>query len=114
MPKKGSPMSPAVVQNAVLPEKHKTEITAVGADILVNPAKCSLLFVLLVERKPPYPSNLPVINLCIAVIATNLAHVTIGKLLIAETFPGLNAWEGFFFRFTMKSTHLLELLEKSE
>jgi len=89
-------MSPDVVRNAVLPEKHKTEITVVGADILVSPAKCSLLFVLLVERIPPYPSNLLVINLCIAVIVTNLALAAIGKLLIAETFPGLNAREGFF------------------
>jgi hypothetical protein len=97
MLKKDSLMSPDVVQNAVLPEKHKTEIAAVEADILVNPAKCSLLFVLLVERKPLYPSNLLVINLCIAVIVTNLAHATIGKPLIAETFPGLYAWEGFFY-----------------
>jgi hypothetical protein len=95
MPKKGSLTSPDAVRNAVLPEKHKTGITA-GADILVSHPKCSLLFVLLVERTPPYPSNLLVINLCIAVIATNLAHAAIGKLLIAETFPGLNAGEGFF------------------
>jgi hypothetical protein len=79
MPKKGLLMNPAVAQNAVLPEKNKPEITAVVADILVNHAKCSLLFVLLVERKPPYLSNLLVINQCIAEIATSLAHAAIGK-----------------------------------
>ncbi|KUO78855.1 MAG: hypothetical protein APF81_18260 [Desulfosporosinus sp. BRH_c37] len=90
-------MSLDVAQNAVLPEKNKTEIAVVVVDILVNHAKCSLPFVLLVERKPPYPSNLPVINLCIVVIAINLAHVIIGKIIIVKTFPCLNAWEGFSF-----------------
>jgi len=80
MPKKGLLMSPVVAQNAELLEKNKLEITAAVAGILVNHVKCSLLFVQLVVKKPPYLSNRLVINQCIAVIATNLAHAVIGKL----------------------------------
>ena len=91
-------MSLDVAQNAAQPEKNKPEIAAVVADILVNHVKCSLLFALLVESKPLYLSNLLVINQYIAVIATNHAHVAIGKLLlIVKTFRGLNALEGFFY-----------------
>jgi uncharacterized membrane protein YecN with MAPEG domain len=101
MPKKGLRMSPVVAQNAELPEKSKPEITVAAAVvILVNHVKCSPLFVLLVAKRPPYRSNLLVINQCIAVIATNRVHAAIGKLLIEKpSLAFIKAKEGFFFTF---------------
>jgi hypothetical protein len=96
MLKKGLPTSPAVARNVELPEKNKTEIVAVVAGILVNHVKCSLPFVLLVERKRQSHSNLPVTNQCIAVTVINLAHATIGKSFQNETFLGSDSWKGFF------------------
>jgi hypothetical protein len=97
MLKKGLPTSPAAARNVELPEKNKIEIVAVVAGILVSHVKCSRLFVLLVERKLQYLSNLPVTNQCIAATAINLAHATIGKSFQNETFLSSDSWKGFFF-----------------
>jgi len=95
-------MSLDVAQNAELPEKNKPEITAVVvADILVNHAKCSLLYVPLVARKPQYLSNLLVINPCIAVIAISLARVATGKPLICRSLPSLICLGRFFAMYSM-------------
>ncbi|SPF37447.1 conserved hypothetical protein [Candidatus Desulfosporosinus infrequens] len=97
MRKKGLLMSLDVAQNVELPEKNKLEIAVAAAVILVNHVKCSLLFVLLVEKRPLYLSNLLVTNQCIAVTATNPVHVVIGNILDSKTFPGFYAWKGFLF-----------------
>ncbi|KJS78424.1 MAG: hypothetical protein JL57_31870 [Desulfosporosinus sp. BICA1-9] len=96
MLKKDLLMSLVVALNAVRQEKHKPEIT-VAEDILVNHAKCSQLFVLPVEKKQLYHSNLLVISQYIAEIAINLAHATIGKSIIIKTFPSLIAGKVFAF-----------------
>jgi hypothetical protein len=47
--------------------------------MVANNVRCSRLFVRIVEKKPQFLSNHPVINLFIAVTVINLANVTIGK-----------------------------------
>jgi hypothetical protein len=86
-------MSLAVALSAVLLEKHKPETTT---DMLVHNVKCSLQFALLVEKKRLFLSNLQVTSQYIAVIATNHAHATIGKIL-TETFPGFDLGKVFFY-----------------
>jgi hypothetical protein len=69
------------------------------ADTLhVHNVKCSLLYVLLVEKKLLFLSNLLVTSRYIAVIATNHAHATIGKI-VNEAFPGLTPGRAFFICF---------------
>ena len=97
MRRKGSLMNLVVVLSAVQLKKHKPETKAAVADIPVNNVKCSQLFALLAEKKLRFLSDLQATNLYIAVSAINPAHVATGKSFIAETFPSLNAWEGFFF-----------------
>ncbi|EGW36557.1 nucleoside diphosphate kinase [Desulfosporosinus sp. OT] len=82
MLKKGSLMNLDVAQSAVLPKKHKTEIKAAVADMVVNNAKCSQPSVLPVEKKQLFLSNLLVTNQYIAVSAINHVHAAIGKSLI--------------------------------
>ena len=96
MLKKGSPTNLDVALSAVQLKKSKPETKAAVA-IPVNNAKCSQLFALLAEKKLRFLSNHLVTNLSIAASAINPAHVATGKSLIVETFPGLSAWEGFFF-----------------
>ncbi|AHF11485.1 hypothetical protein A7D23_02095 [Dehalobacter sp. TeCB1] len=90
--KKDSRTNQAAAPNAVQQEKHRAEMVAIRA---LN-VKCSLLFVLLVAKKPQYLSNLLVTNLFIAGIATNPAPETTGNLIVIRPFrvsyPG-----GFLF-----------------
>ena len=74
-----------VAQSAVLLKKHKPEIKAAAADMVVNNAKCSQLSVPLAEKKQLFLSNLLVTSQYIAVSVTNHAHVTIGKSMTLET-----------------------------
>ena len=60
----------------------------------VKNVKGSQLFALLAEKIPLFLSNRLVKNLYIASVLYP-QHVTTGKSLIVETFPGLRAWEGF-------------------
>lgn len=78
MQKKDSQMSLDVAQSAVQRKKLKTE-TAVAV-LVVNNAKCSLQFVLLVEKKQQFLSNHQVTNQYIAAIAINHVNVATGKL----------------------------------
>jgi len=71
-------MNLAVAQSAALLEKLKREIMA--ATTLVHNVKCSLQFVLTVEKKLQFLSNLLVTSRYIAVNVTNQAHVATGKI----------------------------------
>jgi hypothetical protein len=71
-------MNQAVVRLVVLPESNK--IAAIVAGIVANNVKCIRRSVLLVEKKQLYLSNHQVIDLYIAVIATNRARAATGKI----------------------------------
>jgi len=86
-----------VALSAVPLGKHKTE-TKVAVGMPVKNAKCSLLFVLHVEKRPQYLSNRLRIDLFIAENAMYHQHVTTIKTFIyikQKPFPGLIAGEGF-------------------
>ena len=62
----------------------------------VKNAKCSQLFVLLVEKKLLSLSDRLVTNRFIAASVLFPLHVATGKLLIVETFPSLRSLGRFF------------------
>ena len=71
--------------------------TVVAVAMTVKNAKCSQLFVLLVEKKPRFLSNRLRIDPFIAANAMYHRHVTLIKLFIVETFLGVNSPLGRFF-----------------
>ena len=83
-------MNLVVAQSAVQLKKHKLEIKAAVADILVNNEKCSQRSALPVAKKQPFLSNLLATSLYIAASVTNHVHVTIGKSMIQNP-SGLSA-----------------------
>lgn len=100
MLKRDSLMNLVVALNAVLLENNKLEETV---DILLaHNAKCSLLSVLLVEKKLQYLSNLPVTSQYIAATVTNHVHAAIGKIL-NKAFLGPIPRKAFLFYLTGKA-----------
>jgi hypothetical protein len=79
MLKKASPTNLVVALLAALLEKLKPATTLV-VDMVAHNAKCSLLFALLAEKRPPFLSNQLATSRYIAVIATLLVSVTTGKI----------------------------------
>jgi hypothetical protein len=77
MLKKDSLMSLVVAHPVEQLESNKLVETV--ADMVANNVRCSRLFVRIVEKKPQFLSNHPVINPFIAVTVINPANVTIGK-----------------------------------
>jgi hypothetical protein len=96
MLKKGSLTNLDVALSAVQLKRHKPETKAALAMAVKN-AKCSQLFVLLVEKNAQFLSNHLVTNLCIAASALFPQHVATGKSLILETLPGFKSLGGFLF-----------------
>jgi hypothetical protein len=77
MQKKDSLMS-LVVAHPV-EQLGSNKLVETVADMVDNNVRCSRLFVRIVEKKPQFLSNHPVINPFIAATVINPANVTIGK-----------------------------------
>ena len=95
MLKKGSLTNLDVALSAVQPKKHKETKAAVA--MVVKNAKCSQLFVLLVEKIRWFLSNHLVKNLSIVASVLYHLHVTTGKSLsYSRNLLGLKCLGRFF------------------